>query len=170
MLIIFGGLPGTGKSTIAREVARALPAVFLRVDVIEQAMRSSGASDGDIGPDGYVVAQALAESNLRLGHHVVADSVNPWPVTREAWRAPAEAAGCVHLEVEMVCTNRDEHRRRVESRAPDIPGLVLPGWEKVITRDYKPWPEADLRIDTARTEPEEAVSRIIAALKAMCGR
>lgn len=39
MLIVFGGLPGTGKSTIARALARALRATYLRVDVIEQAIR-----------------------------------------------------------------------------------------------------------------------------------
>jgi predicted kinase len=41
-LIVFGGLPGSGKTTIAREVARALSAVHVRVDSIEQALRNSG--------------------------------------------------------------------------------------------------------------------------------
>jgi predicted kinase len=35
MLIIFGGLPGTGKTTISKEVAKRLKAVYLRVDTIE---------------------------------------------------------------------------------------------------------------------------------------
>ena len=39
MLIIFGGLPGSGKSTIARALALRLGAVYLRIDTIEQAIR-----------------------------------------------------------------------------------------------------------------------------------
>ena len=42
MLIILGGLPGTGKTTIARELARQLGAEHLRIDSIEQAIRESG--------------------------------------------------------------------------------------------------------------------------------
>ena len=34
MLIILGGLPGVGKTTIAREVARQLGAIHVRVDSI----------------------------------------------------------------------------------------------------------------------------------------
>ena len=37
-LLIFGGLPGTGKSTIARLLAARLGAVWLRIDSIEQAL------------------------------------------------------------------------------------------------------------------------------------
>ena len=35
MLIIFGGLPGTGKTTISKEVAKCLNSVYLRVDTID---------------------------------------------------------------------------------------------------------------------------------------
>src|SRR5271165_1678080 len=36
MLIILGGLPGTGKTAIARELARQLGAVHVRIDSIEE--------------------------------------------------------------------------------------------------------------------------------------
>ncbi|EEQ16447.1 Uncharacterised protein [Yersinia frederiksenii] len=47
MLIIFSGLPGTGKSTIAHLLAERLKAVYLRIDTIEQAIRSAD-SKGEI--------------------------------------------------------------------------------------------------------------------------
>ena len=34
MLIIFGGLPGTGKTTIARSLARKLSAAYVRIDSV----------------------------------------------------------------------------------------------------------------------------------------
>jgi N-acetylglutamate synthase-like GNAT family acetyltransferase len=45
-LIVFGGLSGSGKPSIARELARDTGAMWLRIDSIEQAIRESG-----IGPD-----------------------------------------------------------------------------------------------------------------------
>src|SRR6185295_18936027 len=82
MLIVFGGLPGTGKTTVARQVADRLGATYLRIDTIEQALRETLELADDVGPAGYVVAYALSETNLALGNVVVADCVNPVPVTR----------------------------------------------------------------------------------------
>ena len=42
ILIIFGGLPGTGKTTIAQQLARELAGVYLRIDSMEQAIRDCG--------------------------------------------------------------------------------------------------------------------------------
>jgi predicted kinase len=77
---------GNRKTTIAQLVARGCGAVYLRIDAIEQALRSTNILAGDVGPVGYVVAYALCEANLKLGQIVVADCVNPLPVTRTAWQ------------------------------------------------------------------------------------
>lgn len=87
MLIVFSGLPGTGKTTIAHDLAAATGAVYLRIDTIEQAIRNSGALAQDVGRSGYMVANELALSNLRLGHAVVVDCVNPVLDSRTAWSA-----------------------------------------------------------------------------------
>lgn len=41
-LIVLSGLPGAGKSTIARALAEAIGAAWLRIDTIEMAIRESG--------------------------------------------------------------------------------------------------------------------------------
>ncbi|MET3377955.1 MULTISPECIES: AAA family ATPase [Variovorax] len=165
MLIVLGGLPGTGKTTIAREIAALVPCVYLRIDTIEQALRSTDALAGEVGPAGYVVAYELARSNLSLGLTVVADCVNPLPVTREAWQAVAADASSRIVEVEIVCSDIPEHRRRVEQRSIDVPGLVPPTWAAVQQRDYEPWTTQRLVIDTASVSAREAAQSILSYLR-----
>jgi len=162
MLIILGGLPGVGKTTIAREVARQLGAVHLRIDSIEQAIRQSGVVAVSLDDAGYRVAYAVAEDNLRLGRIVIADSVNPWPITREAWRAVAERAAVPAVEIELTCHDPAEHRRRVEARALSDGG---PAWQEVVTRDYQPWHSPHVVIDTAGRATEEAVAAVLRGLE-----
>jgi predicted kinase len=163
-LIIFGGLPGTGKSSIARALAVEIGATYVRVDTIERALRRADPPVADMYDHGYRVAHAVAEENLRLGHIVIADSVNPLAVTREAWRGVARRAVVGYYEVEIVCSDAQEHRRRVETRVPDIEGHVQPTWQQVIDRDYEPWETAHLVIDTASVSIDESVALLRAAL------
>ncbi|WP_122333985.1 AAA family ATPase, partial [Pseudomonas amygdali] len=67
MLIVFSGLPGTGKTTIAKGLVDTIGALYLRIDTIEQAIRNSGVLAQDVGRSGYMVANELALSNLDLG-------------------------------------------------------------------------------------------------------
>ena len=76
VLIVLGGLPGSGKSSIARELARETGAMWLRIDSIEQAIREFGVLPRSIDDAGYRVAYGIAEDNLRLGNNVIGDFVN----------------------------------------------------------------------------------------------
>ncbi|OAE11417.1 kinase [Pseudomonas simiae] len=162
MLIVFSGLPGTGKTTIARELARRTRAVYLRIDVIEQALRESAVLAGDVGASGYSVANALALSNLRLGQTVIADGVNPVKESRDAWKAVAAATDVEWVNIQVVCSDQHEHQRRVESRAGDIPGLVPPTWQSVSAHEYEAWEEQPLTLDTALMTADQAVTRVLA--------
>lgn len=146
-LIIFSGLSATGKTTIARELARQLGATYLRADSIEQVLRESEAVTQPINELGYCVAYALAEENLRLGNTVVADSVNPLAITRDAWVSVAHRAQVRPVEIEIQCSDAIQHRRRVEERTTDIPGLSLPTWDDVTSREYHPWYREHIVLD-----------------------
>jgi predicted kinase len=165
MLIVLGGLPGTGKTTVARGVALALGAVHLRIDTIEQALRDSGELKGEVGPAGYLVAYGVAEDNLRLGRTVIADSVNPIELTRAAWRAVAARAGVAAVEIEIVCTDPAEHRRRVATRHTDIAGHRLPNWADVVGRDYAVWETPHRVIDTAANTAAHSIAEILAVVR-----
>lgn len=166
VLVAFGGLPATGKTTIAKEVVRLSGAVYLRIDAIEQAIRSAGVLRGGVGPAGYGVAYELAASNLELGRTVVADCVNPLPVTRASWRGVAAGASAALIEIEVICSDTREHRRRVATRASDIAGLAPPNWAAVTNHDYEPWSDPRLVLDTAKLSAAEAVSLVLLAMEA----
>ncbi len=163
MLVALSGLPGVGKTTIARALARETGAVHLRLDSIEQALRKAGVR---VESQGYLVAYAVAEDNLRVGRIVIADCVDPWPLTRDAWHGVAERGGARVVDVEVVCSNVAEHRRRVETRAADIREHELPTWADVLARDYRPWTTERLVLDTAILSVDESVRAIRSALGA----
>jgi len=165
VLIILSGHSGVGKTTIGREVVRRLRGVYIRIDSIETALRRDGIDD--IRDEGYRVGYAIAVENLRLGMLVVADSVNPWSLTRDAWHDAARQACARFIDVEVICSDAIEHQRRVEARVPDIAGHVLPTWLEVMNRDYRAWDSARLVIDTAIATVDESVERVIRAVQAL---
>jgi predicted kinase len=164
MLIIFGGLPGSGKTTLSRALAKRLGAVYVRVDTIEQAIRASGVPSTDVGPAGYVVAYGVAEDNLTLGRMVIADSVNPLHITRDAWLAVAARSAVTAVEVEVICSDKIEHRRRVETRKTDVEGLVKPTWQETVERVYDHWERKPIVVDTAAKGVQEIVDALIVRL------
>jgi predicted kinase len=160
VLVVVGGLPATGKSTVAGHLARLIGAPYLRVDRIEQAIVAYSPLEHPIGAAGYAVAYALASEQLTLGLDVIVECVNPIGLTRDGWAATAVHAGAALVEVEMICSDPAEHRRRVLTRATDVDGLVKPTWDDVLRREYHPWSRPHLIIDSARTGPDEAAQGI----------
>src|SRR5262245_22565444 len=112
-------------------------AAHLRIDTFEQALRDL--CSVDVQGEGYCLAYRIAGDILLSGVSVVADSCNPIELTRREWEQVALDAGVRYVNIEVVCSDVQEHRQRVERRTSTIPGLRLPTWQEVESREYNDW-------------------------------
>ena len=161
-LFIFSGLPGTGKTTISQQLARKLNVLHLRIDTIEQTIRD--ACHIKVADEGYRLAHQIAADNLRLGISVIADSCNPIELSRRQWEQVAEASNAPFINIEITCSDRHQHRQRIEFRKSNIPGLRLPTWQDVERREYHPWTQDRIIVDTAGRADSDCVDDLIRAI------
>jgi len=162
-LIVLAGLPGSGKSTLAEALSRHFSLPLLSVDPIEAAMWRGGLSRDQTGIAAYGVAQALAEEQLRLGHSVIVDAVNPVEAPRAAWRGLAAKYRADLKIIECVCTDQATHRRRIEARVRNIEGMAEVSWARVEERraGYEAWTDPRLTLDTSAQPPERLLALAI---------
>lgn len=152
MLIAMAGLPGAGKSTIAEVVGNRLGYAVLSVDPIESAILSAGInSDEPTGLAAYLVAEAIAEAALANGQSIIVDAVNAVDPAREQWVELAEKHREKLRFIEVVCTDTEVHRERLESRDRNLAHIPDPTWHQV---------EQSLDEYSAWTGPAAAVPRI----------
>lgn len=164
VLYVFSGLPGAGKTVLSRRLAQSLQSAYLRIDTIEQGLRDL--CNAEVVAEGYRLAYAIAADNLLLGASVIADSCNPIQITRDEWSQVAINAGSNLVNIEVRCSDRLEHRQRVENRTPTIPNLVEPTWRDVESRRYDAWKSDRIVIDTAGKTVDESFEELMRHLDA----
>lgn len=141
LFITLAGLPGTGKTTLAKSLAKKLSLVYLRLDCIEVPFYRYNAASGSKG-EGYDAIVNLARENLNLGLDVIVDTVNPLHLTRKLFRDLAKESNANLLQFELKTNNLLLHKKRIEQRKADIIGHNLPTWNKVLNVEYEEWDES----------------------------
>lgn len=145
-LVIFSGLPGTGKSALAEAVGRQLGMPVFAKDWLQAALYASGMNASEAlrqmaGYAGYELLGVLAERQLALGQSAILDSVATFERIRVGWRDLAVRHGAVFRVVECVCSDVALHRTRLVNRERGIPGWDELTWAKVeqVREVYQPW-------------------------------
>lgn len=131
-LIVTAGLPGAGKSTIAEVIGNRLGLPIVSVDPLESAILSAGIDrDQPTGLAAYLVAETIAEAVLVGGAGVIVDAVNAVEPAREQWVRLAGRQNVPVKFLEVVCSDPELHRARLEKRDRELPNFAEPTWHAV---------------------------------------
>ena len=156
-MIVFSGLPGTGKSRLAEALGKALGIPVFAKDWLEAALIRSEliASNPSkpLGSAGYQLLTTLAERQLTLGQSVILDSVASTQSIRKAWRELAEQYQAEYRVIECICSDESLHRLRLKERQRHIPGWHELEWSEVerVKGYYVPWEGEHLVLDMANS-------------------
>lgn len=125
-LIVFSGLPGTGKSALAEAIGRELGIPVFAKDWLEGVLLRSNVvpaeTEKQLGSVGYDLLTVLAERQLRLEQSVILDSVASTISIRNIWRDLAQRYKADWRVIECICSDSAVHRERLEKRQRGIPG------------------------------------------------
>lgn len=152
-LIIFSGLPGTGKSTLAEMLGRQLSIPAFAKDWLEATLVRSGLTstveDKPLGFAGYELLSVLAERQLMLNQSVILDSVASTQSIRSRWRQLADQYQAECRVIECICSEETVHQARLNNRQRAILGWHELTWADVekVQSYYPPWEGKHLTLD-----------------------
>lgn len=150
-LIVVGGLPGAGKSSLADALAERLQVPVFNKDHIEASLWRGGVT---AELNSWQVAEdlltTLAGEQLRRNQSAILDTVARTARSREAWRIVSLEHGAAFVPIECICSDAALHRRRIEGRDRGIPGWYELTWEDVerVGNGWEPWLDDHLVVDS----------------------
>ena len=149
-LILFSGLPGCGKTTLARQLASHLNIPLFAKDRFQSLLRQQGLAERAT-TDGYHLMLDMADEQLSLGVSVILDAVFPLPEFREHAAEIARRHAVRFRPIYCYCSDEVAWRERlIGRRHVYVPHWTPVGWEEVerIRAFFVPWsPKEALFVD-----------------------
>lgn len=115
-LLQMAGMPGSGKSALARLIGRRTGATIIDKDVLKTAALEAGAEEELAGGISYQAFFALADHLVGQGHSVILDSPSFYESIPEKGSAIAAGRKVRYYFIECVCADRRELDRRLRDR------------------------------------------------------
>ena len=157
-LVLFCGIPGSGKSTVASLVAKmSMPSVHLQTDGV-RSMIAEPTYSAEESEFVYRACIAAAKVALDMGYFTILDGT--FGSRRRRDGALSELEGyCLSIDVVLVVCGLDtaiqrNSRRRVPVPEPNLRG-ILAGFDI---------PEGAITVDTSETGAEEAALLVFRAI------
>ncbi|MGQ4002516.1 AAA family ATPase [Francisellaceae bacterium CB299] len=161
---IFSGLSGVGKTTLAKLLTKTTQnTIYYRIDTIEYYLKKEYLSI-ELTKQGYELAYFQAKENLELGNDIIIDCCNPVNESRELWNKLSNINSTKVINIKVVCSDKQIHQNRVEIRYKSNTNKY-PTWQTVLDKDYQPWKESIITIDTANTDIIESLNILKNELK-----
>ncbi|MGD2162881.1 MAG: ATP-binding protein [Anaerolineales bacterium] len=159
-LIIFSGLPGTGKTTLARWLSSKLNLPLLRVDdLVDANPVDNPLRTESIWPQLVASLLEQVDKQLEQGSSVIVDSVF-MGADRSLARRLARKYAINFFAIHTFCSDEELWRARVEKRWIEYPQDDPASWEQVVRQreEYLPWNPADaLFVDSAQPQEENTL-------------
>jgi predicted kinase len=129
-MIVIGGVPGTGKSTLANALSKDMNIPVFSKDELEAAVVRKGlGSSKNMHGVGYEILASLATKQIENGNNCIFDFIASRNRVEELWPQLLEYD---IKYIECVCTMEDVHKDRIQSRNRNIKGWYELTWEEVL--------------------------------------
>ena len=174
-LVLVGGLPGTGKSTVAAGLADTTGWAVLRSDEVRKDVAGLGHTTAAIAAPGeglyrremtdaaYDALLARARMALELGESVILDA--SWSADRHRRAAHAVAEATASDVVELRCEAPSavaEHRIKARLAAGGDPSDATPAVAAALAGSFDPWPTS-IPVDTDGPQDRSVRQAVVAS-------
>lgn len=151
VLIVVGGLPATGKHTMAAAVAAALNCPVFIKDDVEHYLSRYFTATAEAGAAAYAVLEALARFRLSKGQSAIVVGTFSQNAYRGRMSALAESCQVPLWAVECICSDEVMHRQRIARLVPGTVDWPPVTWDHVrkVRDAWEPWPGTRLVIDSS---------------------
>ena len=131
ILILFSGLPGSGKTTLAAKTAAYFHLPLFAKDRFQSSLLKNHLAERSTA-DGYHFMFDQTDQQLSLGVSVVLDAVFPLPGFRARVKEIAAQYNAVFLPVYCYCSSNSIWENRMQKRSQLVPDWTPVGWEEVL--------------------------------------